>query len=128
MIFDTTFLIDLEREYSRDRPGGARAFLQLHQDTPLSISIITVYEFAEGFLPAQEQACRHALSRYNILQLTTEIAWKAGQISRQLRTSGQRLGDNDILIAATALRHRLPLVTKNLRHFERIPGLSLTAY
>jgi predicted nucleic acid-binding protein len=31
----------------------------------------------------------------------------------------------DALIAATALEHRLPLMTRNRRHFEQVPGLTL---
>ena len=29
----------------------------------------------------------------------------------------------DVLIAATALEHQLPIVTHNLREFQRVPGL-----
>lgn len=35
------------------------------------------------------------------------------------------LVDPDLLIAATALHHDLTLVTRNRKHFERIPGLDL---
>jgi tRNA(fMet)-specific endonuclease VapC len=35
------------------------------------------------------------------------------------------LPDADIQIAATAIGHNLELVTGNLRHFNRIPGLRL---
>jgi tRNA(fMet)-specific endonuclease VapC len=31
----------------------------------------------------------------------------------------------DLLIAATALEHDLTLVTRNQRHFARIPGLQI---
>lgn len=36
---------------------------------------------------------------------------------------GQRVEDLDLMIAATALRHRLILATLNVRHFSRIEGL-----
>lgn len=42
-----------------------------------------------------------------------------------LRRRGQGLADFDLLIAATALRHDLTLMTFNFRHFERVPGLKL---
>lgn len=42
-----------------------------------------------------------------------------------LRRKGQLIGDPDILIAATALHHDLMLVTRNLRDFQRVPGLTL---
>jgi predicted nucleic acid-binding protein len=42
-----------------------------------------------------------------------------------LRATGRVIGDSDILIAATAIEHRLSLVTRNRRHYDRIPGLTL---
>ncbi len=33
--------------------------------------------------------------------------------------------DADLFIAATALHHDLTLVTRNLKHFERVPGIRL---
>jgi predicted nucleic acid-binding protein len=46
-------------------------------------------------------------------------------IRGELRANGQLIGDADLLIAATALEHDLTLVTQNLHHFNRIPGLKL---
>ena len=34
----------------------------------------------------------------------------------------------DVLIAATALRYRLALVSANVRRFDRIPGLELVTF
>jgi len=128
MLFDTTFLIDFEREVKRNRPA-APGFLTQHTNVPLYISIISVSEFAEGFNGFQQQDCWLCLSHYTVLDLTRDIAWQAGQISRQLRvSSGQTVGDSDILIASTALYHGLPLVTGNRQHFQRIPGLNVVGY
>jgi tRNA(fMet)-specific endonuclease VapC len=35
------------------------------------------------------------------------------------------MSDADIRIAATALKHNLVMVTENVNHFRRIPGLSI---
>lgn len=32
---------------------------------------------------------------------------------------------NDLWIASSAIRHSIPLITNNRKHFERIPGLTL---
>jgi predicted nucleic acid-binding protein len=42
-----------------------------------------------------------------------------------LRKVGQPIEDNDILIAATALHHNLPVATRNVADFNRIPGLAV---
>lgn len=128
MLFDTTFLIDYEREVKRNRPAAAHAFLTQHPNASLYISIISVGEFAEGFDATRQPDCWLCLSHYTVLNLTRDIAWQAGQISRQLRAAGQTIGDSDILIAATALHHGLPLVTSNAQHFQRVVGLQVIAY
>lgn len=128
MLFDTTFLIDYEREVKRNRPGPAHAFLVRHSAAPLYISIISVGEFGEGFGSAQRQACRACLQHYTVLDLNPDIAWAASQIARQLRASGTTIGENDVWIAATALHHKLGLVTNNAQHFQRVAGLQAVAY
>jgi len=128
MLFDTTFLIDYEREVKRSRSGAADAFLVQHPNAPLYISIVSLCEFAEGFGPTQRQDCRNCLQHYTFLDLDGEIAWAAGQLSRQLRGGGRAIGENDVWIAATALHHQFPLVTNNSQHFRRIAGLQVMAY
>ena len=128
MLFDTTFLIDYEREVKRSRPGPAHAFLVQHPTAPLYISIISVGEFAEGFASTERQACQMCLQHYTVLHIDGDIAWAAGQLGRQLRESGQVIGGNDMWIAATALHHRFPLVTNNAQHFQRVTGLQVMPY
>ena len=43
----------------------------------------------------------------------------------RLRREGRLFGDLDLLIAATALRPDLTLLTNNRRHFERISELAV---
>ena len=57
-----------------------------------------------------------------------DIAWRASRICRKLRVDGSLIGDHDIWIAATALERAIPLVTRNPRHFQRIPGLEILLY
>lgn len=128
MLFDTTFLIDYEREIKRNRPGAAHSFLGLHPNAPLYISVISAGEFAEGFDAGKEQDCWLCLRRYSTLTIDRDIAWRAGQIARGLRSDGITMGDNDLWIAATALHHNLAVVTGNLRHFQRVGGLQVLTY
>ena len=44
-----------------------------------------------------------------------------------LEESGTPLPDADIQIAATAIYHNLQIVTGNLRHFQRVPGLTINS-
>ncbi len=46
-------------------------------------------------------------------------------LCRSLEYKGQVIGNNDIMIAATALIRNATLVTSNTREFSRIDGLKL---
>ena len=38
------------------------------------------------------------------------------------------IGGNDLWIAATAVAHGVPVVTRNTRHYRRVPGLDVRGY
>lgn len=48
-----------------------------------------------------------------------------GQIKGALMKIGRQIPSNDLWIAACALRHSIPLVTHNAKHFVSIPGLRI---
>lgn len=59
-----------------------------------------------------------------------EICRTYARLKNGLRTlsgSDRPIGDNDLWIAACAVRHVLPLITHNRRHFEGIPGLRVVS-
>ncbi len=57
------------------------------------------------------------------LSIDSQITMAAADLSAHLERKGQPIESADIFIAATALTHNLILVTRNQRHFERVPGL-----
>jgi len=48
-----------------------------------------------------------------------------GSLRSELEACGKRLAEPDLRIASIALAHDLILITGNVRHFERVPGLVL---
>ena len=62
----------------------------------------------------------------DILGLNQEIMDIYANTKALLEEKGKKLDEFDLLIGATARFHSLPLVTLNLRHFQRIPGLRIT--
>jgi len=61
------------------------------------------------------------LSNFEILPLEEKISKKAGQIS----AGNNNLEIVDAIIAATAISHKLDLVTLNVKDFEKINGIEL---
>lgn len=128
MLLDTTFLIDFQRETTRGRSDRAYAFLDAHPDALLRTSAITCGEIAEGLGDERRDAFEELIRPCEVLDVTVAIAWRYGALSRDLRQRGAPIGDNDVWIAATALVHELPLVSRDASHFARNPGLRVLAY
>jgi tRNA(fMet)-specific endonuclease VapC len=62
---------------------------------------------------------------FPVLPVTEPIIEVFAEHRAQLRAQGTMIADLDLLIASTALYHDLDLVTRNLRHFRRVPGLRI---
>lgn len=62
---------------------------------------------------------------YDSLPFDDRCAEAYGRIRSDLGRAGVVIGPNDLLIAATAMIHRLTLVTANTREFTRVIGLEI---
>jgi predicted nucleic acid-binding protein len=126
---DTTFLIDLQRERVRgDGNGPAHRFLAAEPDRELHLPTVALGEFAEGFPDSDHVLLRVVRELHVLLPIDEETALQYGRISRALRNVGRLIGTNDLWIAASSLRHALPLVTANTAEFGRVEGLEVVAY
>jgi predicted nucleic acid-binding protein len=68
---------------------------------------------------------RQVFPRLTILPFEREDARTYGRLRAALERQGRPRSDPDLQIAAIALRHRLTVVTGNVRHFAGIPGLKV---
>jgi len=127
LLFDTCFLIDLERELRRG-PGKAHAFLKLNATVRACLCWTVAGEFAEGFGGLHHPACAAMLERFEILAMDAATAHHYAVITRHLRAKCQLIGTNDLWIAAAALANAITLVSNNTSHFSRVPGLVVAGY
>lgn len=67
-----------------------------------------------------ESSLQRTLDQIDEISVDKVIAESAGRIRRTTQ-----IDIPDALIAATALEHDMPLMTRNVRHFERVAGLIL---
>jgi len=129
LILETTFLVDLERELARGiREAPAQAFLEARPLARLHIPYTVAGELAAGTSLSDRARWEDFLAPFHLLDVHQETAWQYGQIYRYLSDQGLLIGTNDLWIAATALAYRIPLVTRNRKHFRRVPGLMLADY
>jgi predicted nucleic acid-binding protein len=62
-------------------------------------------------------------SNIHILAFNRAAAGTYGRLRAELEEAGTPLAEPDLRIAAIALTHDLTMVTGNVRHFSRVPGL-----
>ena len=125
------YLVDSDRvaDFLRGRPDAVLLFHQLLIDG-MAMSIVTFAKVYEGIYFGRDRAHHEAdfrtlLRGIPVLGINRSIAGQFAAIQGTLRAQGQLIAASDTFIAATALYHKLTLVTRNIRHFQRIPGLSL---
>ena len=129
MSLDTAFLIDLQRERSREeREGPAHRFLRRSPDARLSLSVVALAEFAEGFVSIEHPIVRAVREQHTLLPVDEETALIYAGVVRDLQSRGRLIGTNDLWIGSSGLRFRLPVVTADVEHFRRIEGLEVIGY
>lgn len=126
LLLDSDILIDL---LNGKLFMGRIAELSNNQTSP-SISVISYGEVLEGVFHSGRKQISNELfvnfaEGFNIYEVDLETARAYATIRGTLRRKGLRIADNDIWIAATALANDLTLVTRNERHYSRIPELRL---
>ena len=129
-LFDTDAISFVLR---RRPPAAYLAWLAQVPREDQYASAVTIGELYRGAFrsPRAELHLRNITER--ILPAVTTLPHDAataehyGRIAAVLEIQGQRLADADLQIAATAVCHDLELVTGNVRHFARVPGLRLNS-
>lgn len=128
VILETTFLIDLDRELLDGRVGPAQQFLADRRTEPLYITFTIAGELAAGMPGTARSRWDEFVGPFTILPSTADVCWEYGQAYRYLKANGLLIGANDLWIGATALAFDMPVVTRNVRHFQRVPGLTVLGY
>lgn len=128
LILETSFLVDLEREHLRGTATGAVDYLASQEDARLYLPAIVAGELAAGSSMANRPRWEVFLAPFFLLPVTPDVAWEYGRTYRHLRGTGQLISANDLWIAATALANGMPVVTRNVAHFKRVPHLEVETY
>lgn len=113
--------------------GDARVIARLRRlpkaDVSLPQPVLAEIEFGLGRLPASRRKTRLTATFHLIRDEIGRAAWTDdvsaafGRIKALLFRKGQPIEDLDIAVAAHALATGATLVTANLSHMLRVPGL-----
>ena len=129
MILDTSFIIDLMRN---DQESIKKIAGLKKTSTNLMSTTLSVFEIWQGIedLESEEKKDKIVkfLSSIGFLTLDVASAKKAGTIYAKLRRNGIDIGAVDSLIGAIALLHNQTILTRNVKHFNRIENLKVESY
>ncbi len=120
-VLDSDVLID----YLRGVDPGRQVVRDLRAARAFSVTSVSAFELALGRDYQRNPAPVDALLSVRCLLLTRQAALCGGGLLRDLRTAGTGIEIRDAMQAGICLEARAPLVTRNLRHFTRVPGLEV---
>ena len=122
VLLDTDILSEILKGKSAVVSANAKKYLA--QQGCFRTSAITVAEIVYGFrrVGREDRVMQFeaSLETADVLPLDDAAARLAGRINADLERVGRVIGMPDVLIAATALRNGLPIVTGNVTHFEQV--------
>jgi tRNA(fMet)-specific endonuclease VapC len=121
LIADTDLVIDFLRGTG---PGADFVETSLREGT-LRFTAITAFDLRLGADFKHRRPGIEALLARRTLTFDGPAAILAGEVHARLERAGHGIGVKDALIAGVCRRFDLPLATRNIRHFERVPGLRL---
>jgi predicted nucleic acid-binding protein len=132
LILDSSVLIKAERQGQNARQM-LTAISREAGETEIAMSVVTLVELAHGAARAdtaerktkRQQFIQELLTALPIHPITVPVALRVGQVDGENQARGVRLPLADLLIGVTALELGYSIATGNLRHFQRIPGLSV---
>lgn len=125
LLLDTCALSELKRPHPYPK---MMKIIQESDNNDLFISTLSVGEIEKGIALLEDLTRKHSLQQWiytlekffadRILDIDVEICRIWGKITAETQKSGRILPAVDGLIAATAIKHDLHVVTRNVVDFE----------
>ncbi|PKL43397.1 MAG: VapC toxin family PIN domain ribonuclease [Candidatus Riflebacteria bacterium HGW-Riflebacteria-1] len=125
------FLIDTDIIiYSLKGNETVHRWMLENKNLPKFISVVTygelVYGARKSRYPEKNMATANRVAElFPVIDINKGIMEVFGELKARLESSGKRMDDMDLLIAATAMYMNLSVLTNNKDHFSRIDELKL---
>ena len=122
-VLDSDVLID----YLRGAGPGRDLVRNLAQGAGYRVTAVTAFELSLGRTYRENPRPVHALLAAPSLALTRKAGLRAGALLGELRRDGVPIDVRDAMQAGICLEVDATLVTRNVSHFERVPGLRISS-
>ena len=131
--FDTDFLI----AYLQNNSAAIKKLEELVQqqagrDTAAMTTTVNAAELWKDVYRSKEKQkeefakVKWLLDSLELITLDSESARMVGELDAAIKTSP--IGESDLLIASIALANKQTVITRNKKHFERVPGLQVEGW
>ena len=123
---DTSVLVALIR---KDQAAIDGLTAEAERGGTVSTTVVNLCELYSGAYgsrnPQRELAkVQDLVSDLGLLELDAGAAKRYGELVNDAALKRAPIGDFDLIIASIALEQGEKLVTRNVRHFSRVPGLA----
>jgi tRNA(fMet)-specific endonuclease VapC len=125
---DTDFLIEFDRRQQR---AVSKMTELVYKGELVYTTIVNVAEYYAGAYKSKNkddavEMARHYMKDLSILMMDEQAALVWGKLYSELRANA--IGDRDLFIASIAIANKQTLLTRNVKHFERVPGLTVESW
>jgi len=135
LILDSSILVAAERNGRNARHTLTEIAVRASGEE-VAISVVTLIELAHGVArantsdrkAAREQFLEELITALPVHPVTIAVALRAGRIDGENTANGIRVALSDLLIGVTALELGYRVATRNIRHFQMIPGLEVVSF
>jgi len=125
------FLIDTDIIiYSLKNNENVIRNFNLYSQEPKAVSIITIGELLYGAYKSQKKIenlgkVHRVADIFPVIEISMTIIDTFAHLKADLNAKGIVVDEFDLLIGATALSMNYSIVTNNVKHFEKIPDLTI---
>lgn len=112
--------------------GDAAVGALLRRQDRAAIPVIVLGEFRYGILGSRQRKKYEAwleqyVPQFDVLSVTHETTIPYSSLRAFLKSRGRPIPANDVWIAALAVQHSLPVLSKD-QHFDGLPGVKTTRW
>jgi len=126
MMLDTTYVIDL---MGNEDGALAKRDELVESGEPTAISTLSIVEVGSGLTTSSHRDRFDAfVDGVSVVPLGESAARRGASIQRNLQSAGDRIGNVDAMIAATAVDRAEPVLTRNVAEFRRVDDLQVVPY
>jgi len=131
VLIDASVLIDCER-----RGGDVGGLVAGREDEECFLSVVTASELLHGVHRATDADTRTRRAAFvegllgacPVLPIDLATARAHARLWAALAATGTLIPAHDLWLAASCIAHGLALLTRDTRHFQRVPGLHIALW